>query len=239
MVATNLSGVLITSVAGSRPAANAVAGGTVHFSSDTGRISQSDGASTWTTFFTSTVGGFSNPLTTTGDIIYSSSGTTAARLAIGSSANVLTVAGGVPTWAAPASTTALVAAVTRQTTGAEYTTTSGTLADIDATNLSVTLTTGAHRCKVTLQGLMNLDSTSNSGVIDVMIDGTSDTSAVGVWQYRPDGSLGYVSSTFVYVTTSLSAASHTIKLRWKTDGSTLRLNRSVYPLVYLVEELPV
>ena len=43
-----------------------------------------------------------SPISTTGDIIYSSSGTTNSRLAIGSTGNVLTVAGGVPSWAAPA-----------------------------------------------------------------------------------------------------------------------------------------
>jgi|GEM_PF-2746407 len=43
--------------------------------------------------------GFANPMTTTGDIIYSSSGTTASRRAIGSTGQVLTVAGGVPVWA--------------------------------------------------------------------------------------------------------------------------------------------
>ena len=47
--------------------------------------------------------GMTNPLTTTGDTIYSSSGTTPARLGIGSTGNVLTVAGGIPSWAAPAS----------------------------------------------------------------------------------------------------------------------------------------
>ena len=47
--------------------------------------------------------GMTNPMTTTGDTIYSSSGSTPARLPIGSTGNVLTVAGGVPTWAAPAS----------------------------------------------------------------------------------------------------------------------------------------
>ena len=46
--------------------------------------------------------GMTNPMTTTGDTIYSSSGSTPARLAIGSTGNVLTVSGGVPTWAAPA-----------------------------------------------------------------------------------------------------------------------------------------
>ena len=53
---------------------------------------------TWTT----SSAGMTNPMTTTGDTIYSSSGSTPARLAIGSTGNVLTVAGGVPTWAAPA-----------------------------------------------------------------------------------------------------------------------------------------
>jgi hypothetical protein len=40
--------------------------------------------------------------TTTGDIIYASGANTPARLAIGTSADVLTVSGGVPAWAAPA-----------------------------------------------------------------------------------------------------------------------------------------
>ena len=39
--------------------------------------------------------------TTTGDIIYASGANTPARLGVGSTGNVLTVAGGVPTWAAP------------------------------------------------------------------------------------------------------------------------------------------
>jgi hypothetical protein len=46
--------------------------------------------------------GMTNPMTTTGDTIYSSSGSTPARLAVGTTGQVLTVAGGVPTWAAPA-----------------------------------------------------------------------------------------------------------------------------------------
>lgn len=46
--------------------------------------------------------GMTNPMTTTGDTIYSSSGSTPARLGIGSTGQVLTVAGGVPTWASPA-----------------------------------------------------------------------------------------------------------------------------------------
>jgi hypothetical protein len=45
--------------------------------------------------------GMTNPMTTTGDTIYSSSGSTPARLGIGSTGQILTVAGGVPSWATP------------------------------------------------------------------------------------------------------------------------------------------
>jgi hypothetical protein len=55
--------------------------------------------SAWTNLDTT---GMVNPMTTTGDTIYSSSGSTPARLGIGSTGQVLTVAGGVPTWATPA-----------------------------------------------------------------------------------------------------------------------------------------
>jgi len=46
--------------------------------------------------------GMTNPMTTTGDTIYSSSGSTPARLGIGSTGQVLTVTGGIPSWATPA-----------------------------------------------------------------------------------------------------------------------------------------
>jgi hypothetical protein len=61
--------------------------------------------------------GMTNPMTTTGDTIYSSSGSTPARLAIGSTGNVLTVAGGVPTWAAPASSGGMTLLETLTLTG--------------------------------------------------------------------------------------------------------------------------
>lgn len=46
--------------------------------------------------------GMTNPMTTTGDTIYSSSGSTPARLGIGSTGQVLTVSGGLPVWSTPA-----------------------------------------------------------------------------------------------------------------------------------------
>lgn len=49
--------------------------------------------------------GMTNPLTTTGDTIYSSSGTTAARLGIGSTDQALGVTGGIPAWQASSKST--------------------------------------------------------------------------------------------------------------------------------------
>jgi hypothetical protein len=73
--------------------------------------------------------GMTNPMTTTGDTIYSSSGSTPARLGIGSTGQILTVAGGLPSWASPAagggmtllSTTAITAAATIEITGISQT----------------------------------------------------------------------------------------------------------------------
>lgn len=69
--------------------------------------------------------GLVSPLTTTGDIIYSSSGSTAARLAIGSTGNFLTVSGGIPSWGslpvAGASTAGIIAASGNQTLGPNLT----------------------------------------------------------------------------------------------------------------------
>ena len=45
--------------------------------------------------------GMTNPMTTTGDTIYSSSGSTPARLGIGTTGQVLTVSSGLPAWSSP------------------------------------------------------------------------------------------------------------------------------------------
>ena len=65
-------------------------GGFLYFSSTSSAI-----------YFDYTQSGLTNPMTTTGDMIYASSGSTPARLGIGSTGQVLTVAGGIPSWATP------------------------------------------------------------------------------------------------------------------------------------------
>jgi hypothetical protein len=88
--------------------------------------------------------GMTNPMTTTGDTIYSSSGSTPARLAIGSTGNVLTVAGGVPTWAAPAGGGKVLQVV--QGTSTTSTTISST--SFTSTTLTASITPSATTSKI-------------------------------------------------------------------------------------------
>ena len=65
--------------------------------------------------------GMTNPMTTTGDTIYSSSGSTPARLGIGSTGQILTVAGGVPSWATPAAADSMTLLATLSLSGSSVT----------------------------------------------------------------------------------------------------------------------
>jgi hypothetical protein len=89
--------------------------------------------------------GMTNPMTTTGDTIYSSSGSTPARLAIGTTGQVLTVAGGVPSWATPAGGGGKVLQVVNATTATEASSSSTSYAD---TNLTATITPTASTSKI-------------------------------------------------------------------------------------------
>jgi hypothetical protein len=75
-------------------------------------------------------------MTTTGDTLYASAANTPARLGIGSTGNVLTVAGGVPTWAAPAGGGKLIQVVAG-TTATRVTSATTTFVD---TTLTATIT---------------------------------------------------------------------------------------------------
>jgi hypothetical protein len=101
--------------------------------------------------------GMTNPMTTTGDTIYSSSGSTPARLGIGTTGQVLTVAGGVPSWAAPAGG-GKVLQVVNATYGTVATTASSTYQD---TGLSLSITPSSASSKVLV--LINQNGCQKSG----------------------------------------------------------------------------
>jgi len=110
-------------------------GGTLYFTSSSAAIFFDISQST----------GMTNPMTTTGDTIYSSSGSTPARLGIGSTGQVLTVSGGVPSWATPAGGGGKVLQVVSATYATQTTISSTAYTD---TGLTASITPTASTSKI-------------------------------------------------------------------------------------------
>lgn len=112
-------------------------------------------------------------LTTTGDTIYASSASTPARLGIGSTGQVLTVSGGVPTWATPASGGKVLQVVYGSTTSS---TTIATTTFTD-TGITATITPSATSSKVMVLAMCAVysDRQADTTVVDarIMRDSTS------------------------------------------------------------------
>jgi hypothetical protein len=89
--------------------------------------------SAWTNLDTT---GMVNPMTTTGDTIYSSSGSTPARLGVGTTGQVMTVAAGVPTWATPAASSSGLVVVKTETTFTAVANTSTTFDNVFSSTYS-------------------------------------------------------------------------------------------------------
>lgn len=102
MTATTLTGVLLKGVAASRPAASAVAAGTLYSATDTGAITQSDGVSTWSAYATITAGAMATDALwdAAGDLAVGTGANTGAKLAADATATKVLHAGSSPSWSA-------------------------------------------------------------------------------------------------------------------------------------------
>jgi len=145
--------------------------------------------------------GMTNPMTTTGDTIYSSSGSTPARLGIGSTGQVLTVSGGVPSWATPSSgSLTQLATGTFSGSSVSLTSISGSYRDLrlvtqnlffsaTQTNLmfQVNSTSGIYSVSYSGEGYTDLTSTS----AETARMSSSNTNSYGLYEF-PD----YTGSSF-------------------------------------------
>jgi hypothetical protein len=160
--------------------------------------------------------GMTNPMTTTGDTIYSSSGSTPARLAIGSTGNVLTVAGGVPTWAAPAG--GLTSAASVINTGES--TSSSVFVDL-TTNQTVSLTTGT-KALVFITAKMLGNSTGDAGWLGFAVSGATTVAATDARAVQNDVDKTNVYNTYSgsFFISGLTAGSNTFTLKLRSNAGT-------------------
>ena len=164
-------------------------------------------------------------LTTAGDIAYASAAGTPARLGIGSSAQVLTVASGVPSWATPASG-GKVLQVIHASISSVTTSSSQTMADTSLTAaITPTLNTSKVLVMVSQNGVVK-DSTANQRVLMQLMRGATIISQItdrGSWQ----------DSTAQFLSTALSiqwldSPATTSATTYKTQFARSETSGSVY-----------
>lgn len=158
--------------------------------------------------------GMTNPMTTTGDTIYSSSGSTPARLGIGSTGQVLTVAGGVPTWATPAGGGGKVLQVVQTVSTTAQSSSSSTYADMTGFSATITPTSATSKilALVSVGGCLKNSANASNAVMLRLVRG-STTIYTNSW-------LGYTGTT---VTFEGDAAWHYLDSPATTSATTYKV----------------
>lgn len=163
-----------------------------------------------------------NPETTLGDISYrSATANTKTRLGIGSTGNVLTVAGGVPTWAAPAGGGKLLQVV--QGTYSTQTIIASTSYTDTGLSLAITPTLATSKILVTVAQQYNLDRSSSiqSASFQIMRGASSvfDTGSNTTGPYIASGGASSISlggyTTLMYLDSpaTTSATTYSVQAR--------------------------
>jgi hypothetical protein len=167
--------------------------------------------------------GMTNPMTTTGDTIYSSSGSTPARLGIGSTGQVLTVSGGVPTWATPSAGGGGKVLQVVQATYATSTATNST--SFTDTGLSGTITPSSSSSKIMVLvtqpfNLQTLTSSTNVGMGFRILRGATAivSQPVNSAAYYDYGSPAYIVNRATIALNYLDSPATTSATTYKTQG---------------------
>ena len=168
-------------------------------------------------------------LTTTGDIYYASSANTPARLGIGSTGNVLTVASGIPSWAAPAG--GKVLQVVQTTKLNTFSTNSTSFTDI--TDLSVSITPASASNKVLVFAFTNGSTTGSTAMINLVRDSTAifqpsgSPSLPSVANVTSGSSDRNVSATISFLDSpsTTSATTYKVQIKMESGTQTVYVNR--------------
>jgi hypothetical protein len=189
--------------------------------------------------------GMTNPMTTTGDTIYSSSGSTPARLGIGTTGQVLTVAAGVPSWATPAAGGKVLQVVSATST-TTTTTTSATYTD--ATGITATITPSAATSKILVLISVNAQivrsaSTEVSASAKVLRGATDIWTSAAYGLINLEGAsgnlslIGNQSISYLDAPSSTSALTYKLQVAENTASGSLIINNGNTPSTITVMEI--
>jgi hypothetical protein len=165
--------------------------------------------------------GMTNPMTTTGDTIYSSSGSTPARLGIGTTGQVLTVAGGVPSWATPAGGGGKLLQVVTGTTSTQAINSTSTFADTGLT-ATITPTAATSRILVFVHHTNNYKSNANANnglYIRLLRDATELVLTPSDLGYNGQSQDLYFSTSLSFDDSPSSTSALTYKTQFRNSGN--------------------
>jgi len=176
-----------------------------------------------------------NPMTTTGDIIYSSSGSTPARLGIGTTGQVLNVASGLPAWATPASSGSTLLAYATDSYGSNYSTTSTSFVDVNASLFVLTFTAPSSGA-VVLRASMPMEFVGSGQGSYNWRESTTDLTGSD-FKLSTNGSVDSVARTVSWSCRlgGITAGSHTYKLGMKTSDASTTLYGYTNSARYILE----
>ena len=177
--------------------------------------------------------GMTNPMTTTGDIIYSSSGSTPARLGIGTTGQVVTVASGLPSWATPTSSSKIGQVITA-TYSTQYSNATTTYGD---TGLSATITPTAASSKIFIiisqpTSVVHNSSTNAGAFWNILRDATSlnvTGAEQSIYLTGASGNLqiGNLGFTYTYMDSPSSTSALVYKTQVKGDVAGVTVYTSI------------
>lgn len=123
----------------------------------------------------------------------------------------------------------------KRNNAADYTTTSASFVDVDATNLAIITTINSGKVQVAFSCILS-NSVGAISYLNLTVDGVSQGATNGITHK----SIGIAEEmfTFVFMIPSLSIGSHTFKVQWKTASGTLTMRSTANDFVwYQVEEI--
>jgi hypothetical protein len=184
--------------------------------------------------------GMTNPMTTTGDTIYSSSGSTPARLGIGTTGQVLTVAGGVPSWATPAGGGGKVLQVINATYSTELNISTDAVTD---TGLTASITPSSATSKVLVlvdQNGVFKNATSGAGVTLKLLRGATELSQLSLTAAYNNAAqvneIGTVGISYLDSPSSTSSVTYKTTIqRFASTGSVAAQTNSATSTITLLE----